>query len=308
LSLSLTDSATDVWQAITKLVQILGTTSIGSGLTVGQQDIVSFGRKNVPHAILLITNDNWNDGPDPDPIAQAIKKANTTIFVLAIGEVYLPPVAALASSPDDVFVSNFGPTLDAPLFDISSSICGQTGPCDGQIDVELVLDGSGSIVPADWQLLLNFSRNLVSSFTVSPSKSRFGIVQFSDDAKQELALSSDKNEIQKILQNLKQMAGSTYLGRGIDVAQSDISAKGRSNTPHAMIILTDGDSSGDPIGAATRAKNAGTIIFCIGVGSINLAQLNAVGSLPTTSHVFIATNFGSLQAVQEQIIDASCPN
>jgi len=309
LVLSLTGAPTDVFSAIQKLAQIKGTTAIGSGLTVGQQDIAAYGRSNVPHAILMLTNGNRNEGPDPGPIADSIKLANTSIFVVAIGEVYLPPVSALASSPSDVFVTDFGSSLDGPLFDISSSICGPTAPCAGAIDVELVLDGSGSINSSSWQLLLSFSRDLVNSFVVSSSLAKFGIVQFSDTAQQELILSADKNAILTKLQNMKQIAGGTYLGYGIGAGQTDIDSNGRQNVAHAMIIMTDGDSSGDPVSYATKAKNAGIILFCVGVGTgINLTQLNAVASLPLTDHVFLATDFGTLKSIEERIAEASCPN
>lgn len=306
--LSLTYDISSIFQIIQKVTQMGGTTNIGDGLKVAQGDISSKGRDKIPHVILLITNGNQNSGPDANPIADEAKKNGTIIYIIAVGEVNLDLINPLASSPASthVFSSDFGKLDDIiPLFSLSA--CGKE-ICNSSIDIELILDGSSSISSTSWKQLIDFSVNFVSSFIISPTETHIGIVQFASSSRLELSLSSNQTTTINILKSLKQMTGGTYLDLGINTAQSDISNKGRIDSPHVMVILTDGDSSGDPIGAATKAKKAGTEIFCVGIGSsINQAQLNAIASPPISTHVFLANDFGTLINIIKILISTTCP-
>jgi PKD repeat protein len=76
--------------------------------------------------------------------------------------------------------------------------------------------------------------------------------------------------------------GNTAMGDGINTGQTEISNNGRASAVPVMIVLSDGCSNwgSNPITAATNAKNAGTIIYSIGLG----------GSVCTTTMQQISTN------------------
>ena len=57
--------------------------------------------------------------------------------------------------------------------------------CDATFDIAFILDMSESIVysqPQNWNIVKDFAVNVASSFPISPSASRVGVIKFSDNA------------------------------------------------------------------------------------------------------------------------------
>jgi hypothetical protein len=107
---------------------------------------------------------------------------------------------------------------------------------------------------------------------------------------------------------MRQIAGNTDLASGITLPQQDFNTFGRPKVSHIMIIITDGvpNEGADPVVAAANAKNAGTEIFCIGVGTVDFTFLGKIASVPAESHVFNVQDFQKLQEILDAIVAKSC--
>lgn len=178
--------------------------------------------------------------------------------------------------------------------------------CVGAIDIMLVLDGSGSIAPSDFDLMRAFSKQLVDSFTVDAQNVRIGIVQFDNGAVLELGLSDDATAIKGRLDSIDQLRGLTDIAAGLNAGQNELNANGRRGIPRAIILLTDGFSERAPaVAAADRAKRAGTTIFSIGVGSgVDFGLLTAIASDP--NYVFSSNDFSDLQQLIGSLVSTTC--
>lgn len=173
-------------------------------------------------------------------------------------------------------------------------------------DIMLVIDGSGSILPSDFELARRFARTLVNSCLFVPG-SRAGVVEYSDTARLIQVLSGDIGEVDRALQELIQSGGITATGAAINLAQRHLASNQRQGVNHIIIVLTDGESytGPDPIAAANAARAAGSELFAIGVGDlVNRAELEGIASQPSASYVFEVADFASLQAALAPVAEA----
>jgi hypothetical protein len=97
---------------------------------------------------------------------------------------------------------------------------------------------------------------------------------------------------------------------GLTIAQSVLEANQPRNSPTQVIVLvTDGASTEgvDPIETAKAYKDAGTIIFTVGVGAdIKESEVKGIASDPTASHYFKADEFAKLGDICLQIAASTC--
>src|SRR3990172_1847183 len=143
--------------------------------------------------------------------------------------------------------------------------------CETPLDLVLVIDGSGSIFASDFTRMKDFSNDLVSSFAVSGTAARVGVVQFSGQGQGriEIGLSGSAPAVHAAIDGMQQIEGYTDIQEGLALGQGEIGANGRPGVPHVIILLTDGQQEGapgDPAAEAENARAAGTEIFALGVG------------------------------------------
>jgi uncharacterized protein YegL len=124
---------------------------------------------------------------------------------------------------------------------------------------------------------------------------RVGIVSFATSATIDAPLSTSasllKSKINSLIAN-----GNTNHEAAFHAAQSQLNS---SSIKKNMIMFTDGETTagGNPNDDATNAKNAGTEIYSIGLGSVNVAQLNNWATDPDSSHVFITPTPDQLENI-----------
>jgi hypothetical protein len=74
-----------------------------------------------------------------------------------------------------------------------------------------------------------------------------------------------------------------------------------------LIVLTDGQSSGGVEGPAEKLKNAGVIIFSVGIGqNINTDELSSMASQPKEQRVILLENFQELSTLAKKMSSTTC--
>ena len=74
-----------------------------------------------------------------------------------------------------------------------------------------------------------------------------------------------------------------------------------------LIVLTDGQSSGNVDQPAQQLKNIGVIIFSVGVGSgIRQSELETMASAPVDEHVFTLKNFNEFSTLAAKMSTTTC--
>ena len=73
------------------------------------------------------------------------------------------------------------------------------------------------------------------------------------------------------------------------------------------MILTDGYGGGQVSWPARQLKNAGVVIFSVGIGqSISLNELRDMASEPAVQHVITLSNFTELERLAKQMSSQTC--
>src|ERR1019366_5463526 len=106
------------------------------------------------------------------------------------------------------------------------------------------------------------------------------------------------NSLQALNQAIHAMpaaSGNTSISLGLQTGQNElISARHNPSALPAMILLSDGlptgtDTKSNALYNATQAKEAGTLIFTIGLGS-DVDPVLMAGIATSTNYYFFATN------------------
>lgn len=169
-----------------------------------------------------------------------------------------------------------------------------------------LLDGSDG-VRTSFPLLKEFMQRLVESLDVGPDQVRVAVVQYSDQTRPEFYLNSymDQQGVVSAISRLTLLGGPTpNTGAALDFVLRNIlvtSAGSRlaEGVPQILIVLT-ADRSGDDVqGPSVALKRQGAVTLGIGVGSADIAEMQAISFLPDFA-VAVPT-FRQLGDVQQDI-------
>jgi hypothetical protein len=90
--------------------------------------------------------------------------------------------------------------------------------CSSKLDIVLTLDGSSSISPSDFALMIDFCKRLTQTFNFSASGVRMGAVQFSAVVQQEFAMTQSKAEALAGIAKIQKLKSGTDIAGGINLA------------------------------------------------------------------------------------------
>ncbi|XP_058142009.1 integrin alpha-M [Dasypus novemcinctus] len=179
-------------------------------------------------------------------------------------------------------------------------------------DIAFLIDGSGSIVPTDFQRMKAFVSTVMNQ--LKKSKTLFSLMQYSDAFWTHFTF----NDFQRnpdpgsLVKPIKQLGGRTHTATAIRKVVQELfhSQNGaRKDAIRILIVITDGEKFGDPLqyeDVIPEADREGVIRYVIGVGDAfnswkTREELNTIASKPPRDHVFQVTNFEALNTIQNQL-------
>ncbi|GAB6039752.1 VWA domain-containing protein [Endothiovibrio diazotrophicus] len=139
------------------------------------------------------------------------------------------------------------------------------------IDLMLVLDDSGSLFVSDpTRERFEAVRQLMNSFGPQVNV-HVGMVFFHSSASLDVSLgevATVSGSVEQALLSHASPGGHTAIGEGIAKAADELSANGRANASHVIVVFTDGanDTGTSPVDAATSAA-AHAVVNVVGLGS-----------------------------------------
>jgi len=172
-------------------------------------------------------------------------------------------------------------------------------PCFKDNDLVIVIDSSGSIGDASYEVAKEFTTRLATTW-VDHIGSRVSVLIYSNDATTIMGLTDDQtvDSIKQKVYNMPHLGGGANSHLGIDLAFQEFQANAR-NVPQNMVFLTDGQSNSECLtkASADRAKRFGIRAFSVGIGSgIGQAELLAIAG-GVSDHVFSTTQFDELLVI-----------
>uniref|UniRef100_H0VTJ8 Integrin subunit alpha E n=1 Tax=Cavia porcellus TaxID=10141 RepID=H0VTJ8_CAVPO len=186
-------------------------------------------------------------------------------------------------------------------------------------EIAIVLDGSGSIDPPDFQKAKEFISNMMKMFYEKCFECNFALVQYGAVIQTEFDLrdSQDVNASLARVQNIIQVGNVTKTASAMQHVLDNIFTPSRGSREKAskvMVVLTDGDIFEDPLNLTSvisSPKMQGVERFAVGVGNAfekvkTDRELKQIASTPSETHAFKVTNYtalnGLLSKLQQSII------
>ncbi|MFJ8080386.1 VWA domain-containing protein [Streptomyces sp. NPDC096205] len=243
----------------------------------------------------------------PMPASVRARLAGFMILALALaGMVALAPRASAAPVPD----ASASPTAVARygVSTVKLRLDGESSTQSTPTDLVLVLDESGSIDNTEWGQLKDFAKSVVNGVAAHglfTNGGRVGVVGFADGVTPPVsALSGDKDAVLNAIDtNPKQNTG-TCIACGLNEA-NNVMGPDDPGRNQLVIVITDGEATSGNTGAAATALQAKATVFAVGVGGgIQQATLEVIASGPGSDNTFSAGDFGSLDTLLKQIVEA----
>ncbi|XP_073903269.1 integrin alpha-E isoform X1 [Castor canadensis] len=186
-------------------------------------------------------------------------------------------------------------------------------------EIAIILDGSGSIDPPDFQRAKDFISNMMRNFYEKCFECSFALVQYGEVIQTEFDLRDSRDVMASLarVQNITQVKSVTKTASAMQHVLDNIftpSHGSRRKASKVMVVLTDGDIFGDPLNLTTvinSPKMQGVERFAIGVGNAfqqvkTDQELKLIASDPSDTHAFKVTNYaaldGLLSNLQQSII------
>nr|XP_020664744.1 integrin alpha-E-like [Pogona vitticeps] len=207
------------------------------------------------------------------------------------------------------------------MFHVNSSFLPSlfSSPTDLRTEIAIVLDGSGSIEPEDFQQAKDFVYNMMKTFYEKCSECVFALVQYGLIIQTEFDL-RDSRDVHSALgkvQAMRQVRNVTRTASAIQHVLDSIfspSHGSQKNAAKIMVVLTDGEMFLDTLKLETvihSDRMTGIERYAIGVGAAfnktsALQELRLIASDPHERHLFRVANYSALSVLlstlQEKII------
>ncbi|XP_009707410.1 PREDICTED: matrilin-4 [Cariama cristata] len=196
---------------------------------------------------------------------------------------------------------------------VDGKTCSQCGT--GHVDLVMVIDGSKSVRPQNFELVKQFVNRIVDLLDVSPHGTRVGLVQYSSRVRTEFPLNKyhSADEIKKAVMEVEYMEKGTMTGLALKhmVEHSFSELEGARplahNVPRIGLVFTDGRSQDDISEWARRAKESGIVMFAVGVGKAVEEELRAIASEPVEQHFSYSADFTTMTHLVENFKLNICP-
>uniref|UniRef100_A0A8C0J5G2 Matrilin 4 n=1 Tax=Chelonoidis abingdonii TaxID=106734 RepID=A0A8C0J5G2_CHEAB len=183
------------------------------------------------------------------------------------------------------------------------------------VDLVLVIDGSKSVRPQNFELVKQFVNQIVDFLDVSPHGTRVGLVQYSSRVRTEFPLNQYKTaeDIKKAVLKVEYMEKGTMTGLALKhmLEHSFSEAEGArpfsQNIPRIGLVFTDGRSQDDISEWARKAKESGITMFAVGVGKAVEEELREIASEPVEQHFSYSADFSTMTHIVDNLKVNICP-
>ncbi|CAH1271434.1 FCGBP [Branchiostoma lanceolatum] len=258
-------------------------------------------RNGIPSAAVVLTD--GSEMEDPAIEADAARAQAIEMYAVAVGREFLFNYAALsdiAGGSDRVF-SHYSSC--ALAFKLMEDLC---AGCEVSSDLFFVLDGSGSVGRANFEIVKQFVVNVINTFTIGLTDTRVGVVQYSDFNTLGCNLGDHQDEASFVtaMQTMPYQGGWTKTGAAMEFARQTAAWR-NPPIPRTMMVLTDGESQDSVVNAAAALAADGVKVFAVGVGNFDAAELLEITN-NNPDRVFELDDFEALAKSIDTIARALC--
>ncbi|XP_032832302.2 collagen alpha-3(VI) chain-like [Petromyzon marinus] len=313
-----------------------GFTFTGAALRHTLQLFKSQGRPGVGKILVLVTDGEANDKVK-DP-SDEVKSSGIVLFSVGVGKADRKELALMASPPVDkhMFHATDFAGLDSIITALTSTVCTVVQEAKVAVpvtaatqavalpskevcsskqtaDLYLLVDGSSSVGPGNFHLVLKFLAKLVDKLDIGKDTVRVGMVQYSGDMRSpkikkefDMGQYADKEKLKAAIQDTKYMRGFTFTGAALRHTLQLFKSQGRPGVGKILVLVTDGEANDKVKDPSDEVKSSGIVLFSVGVGKADRKELALMASPPVDKHMFHATNFAGLDSIITTLTSTVC--
>ncbi|MGD0258717.1 MAG: VWA domain-containing protein, partial [Verrucomicrobiota bacterium] len=202
-------------------------------------------------------------------------------------------------------------TVSGACGSASSSATLTVDACFPAVDVMLVIDRSGSMSGQKYNDARQACSNFVQNLNFSTNADQAGLVSYNSAASLDQTLTNNLQALDQAIHSIPAASGNTSISLGLQTAQTELlSSRHNPQALPVLILLSDGlptgsDTKSNALYVATQAKNAGTLIFTVGLGA-DVDPVLMAGIAASSSDYFFTTNSSQLSALFNAISTLIC--
>ncbi|XP_056142177.1 collagen alpha-6(VI) chain [Lampris incognitus] len=321
----------DILQYISTLPYKGGGTKTGLGLDfmLMEHFVNTAGSRtnsNVLQIAVVITDGKSQDNVEAH--AQQLKRRGIVLYAIGIKDADENQLREIASEPHNKHVysvSDFTAlqgisqsivqTLCTTVEEAKRPVSIMVPECTNATiaDIVFLVDGSSSIGIENFQEVRQFLKSLIRGLDIGEDKVRVGLAQYSDEPHQEFLLKDhmDKMSLLEQVDNLTYRLGGTATGKAISFLQTkyftkEAGSRADQRVPQIAVVITDGASSDDMVVAAQLLREQGVLVFAIGVGAVNMKELQVIANRPHERFFFSIESYQALQRLTEGLLQTVC--
>ncbi|XP_061730427.1 matrilin-4 [Nerophis ophidion] len=190
------------------------------------------------------------------------------------------------------------------------------GTCKtANIDLVLLIDGSKSVRPQNFELVKKFVNQVVDTLDVSAHGTRVGLIQYSSRVRTEFPLNMyhTAEEIKAAVMKVQYMEKGTMTGLALkhmlenSFSEVEGARPAVRSIPRIGLVFTDGRSQDDITEYAKQVKEAGITMYAVGVGKAVEDELREIASEPVEKHFYYTTDFSAISTIAENLKLNVCP-
>lgn len=190
---------------------------------------------------------------------------------------------------------------------------------NAEFDVTILVDGSGSVLPEQWEKSMDFVDSLIDTFDIGAGKTAVTLSQFSFHQKYYTRMHVWPNYVANKAKEMRndQYKSSTMTNVALNGIMRNIATYGRPGVPQILVLLTDGassrslfypsESNPDRYNTAEKLHELGINSFVVAIGDeVDNEENKLIASNPDDEYLFSIDSFGSLDTVGQQISRTAC--
>nr|XP_039250679.1 collagen alpha-5(VI) chain-like [Styela clava] len=202
-------------------------------------------------------------------------------------------------------MKNTNRCLPSKKWDVKPPCCQAPCPSSAKMDAVIIMDSSGSVGEANWEIMFTFVQSLIRAFPISRKLTHFAMFRYHSRVDEVSATHLEDYDrlLDGLLYNMKKMvfqAGKTMTGMALRYAENRI-LRSPANRPDArdlVILLTDGNSNDNAENPAKIIRGMGRTIIVIAIvqryGSLSMDRFYVLAGDP--SNVLLIDGFRRLDA------------
>ncbi|XP_077158752.1 collagen alpha-6(VI) chain-like [Paroedura picta] len=267
-------------------------------------------RRNVPQALVVITDGESHDAAKLDEVATRLRARHIEIYAIGIKGAKTDELQIMAGPNKPYYYVDQFEGLENITTILSDELCDHSTPeCEVHADLVFLIDGSNSIGYTNFDIMKDFLKKLLDQISYNQNM-QVGMAQFSTRYEEVFGLhgNSSKSELQDKIGNVTMVKGlETNIGNALKNVKAFFSPPRRRvtrQTQPMLLVITDGDSHDEVAQPAEDLRKEGVEIYAIGVGNITDMTLQMIAESPERK--FKVTDFPGLSTITKRLTNEMC--